>query len=147
MVEYIEYEEKFRSQVIDFWINICVKEFGFKEWKYNIENMDNDTYKQNNGNFWIAVEDGKVIGTISLKNIGDNEAFLKGMYVQKEYRRKGISSNLMNILLDFAKKRGYQKIVLETYKKFDRAINFYERLGFAKIEEIGDRYIYQKEVN
>lgn len=144
MVEYVEFKEKYKKQVIEFWIKICVEEFGFKEWEKDIKNMDNDMHKQNGGNFWIAIEDEEIIGTISLQNLGQNKGLLKGMYVHEEYRNKKVASNLMKILLAFAKENEYQKIKLDTYKKFEVAIKFYEKIGFERKEEIDNKYIYEK---
>ena len=108
--------------------------------------MDNYTYGQNGGNFWIAIENEEVIGTISLQNLSKGEGLLKAMYVHQEYRNKKIASKLMKILLDFAEENGYKKIKLDTYKEFKTAIRFYEKTGFVRKEEIDNKYIYEKEI-
>lgn len=146
MVEFIEFEEKYKDKVIDFWIDICVNEFGFHEWADDIKNMDNDTYKNDNGNFWIAIDNDEVVGTISLKNIGNHEAILKGMYVKKEYRKNKIASRLMNTLLDFAKQNEYKKIELDTYEKFQDAIRFYKKYGFIEKQKENNKYIFEKNI-
>ena len=68
------------------------------------------------------------------------------MYVHPEYRNKKIASNLMNILLDFAKQNQYKKVKLDTYKEFEAAIKFYEKIGFERKEEIDNKYIYEKTI-
>ena len=146
MIKFIEFEDKYKQQVIEFWIKICVEEFGFKEWEKDIKNMDNYTYKQNGGNFWIAIKNEEVIGTISLQNLGQGEGLLKAMYVHYGYRNKKIASKLMEILLEFAKENHYKKIKLDTYKEFIAAIRFYEQTGFERKEEIDNKYIYEKEI-
>lgn len=146
MIKYVEYKKEYKEKVIDFWLKICVEEFGFKEWEKNIRNMDNDTYKERGGNFWIAIEGDTIIGTISIQNIGNKEAIVKSMYVLKEYRNQGIASKLMEIVLKFAKQNKYKKIILDTYKKMETAIKFYEKVGFTIEKQIGDRYIYSKEI-
>ena len=145
MIKFIEFEDKYKQQVIDFWMKICVDEFGFKEWEKDIKNMDNYTYKQNGGNFWLAIDNEEVIGTISLQNLGQGNGLLKAMYVHYEYRNKKIASKLMEILLEFAKENHYKKIKLDTYKEFVAAIRFYEKTGFERKEEIDNKYIYEKE--
>ena len=146
IIRYIEYTDEFKNKVIDFWIKICVEEYGFKNWEKNIRNMNNNTYKNNGGNFWLAVDDEKIVGTISIENIGNNIGILKGMYIDKEYRGRKIASNLLNILLNFAKEKKYKKIVLDTYKEFEIAIKYYEKIGFIRKKQIGERYIYEKEI-
>ena len=124
-------------------MKICVDEFGFKEWEEDIKNMDNNTYENNGGNFWIAIDkDNNVIGTIGLRNKGQLIGELKSMYVHKHYRGQHIAQKLLDTLLEFAV--GYEKIILYTYKRFERAIGFYEKNGFNNTEQIGDKLIYEK---
>ena len=146
IVRYVEFNDKYKERVIDFWIKVCIDEFGFQEWKDNIINMNNHLFKENNGGFWLALDDERVVGTISLENLDNKKCLLKGMYVDKEYRKQGIASRLWNIFLDFAKKIRYKKILLDTYEQFVDAIIFYEKFGFIKKEKIGQRYIYEKEI-
>lgn len=103
-------------------------------------------HKENGGNFWIAIENEEVIGTISLENLGDKKGLLKSLYVAREYRNRRIASNLMDILLNFAKEKGYKTLELDTYGKFHIAIKFYEKIGFVKKEQIGEKQIYEKEI-
>lgn len=103
-------------------------------------------YKNNGGNFWLAVDNEKIVGTISLEKIENNIGILKGMYVDKDYRNKGIASNLLNLLFNFAKENNYKKILLDTYEEFKIAIKYYEKIGFVRKGQIGKRYIYEKEI-
>ena len=64
------------------------------------------------------------------------------MYVHKHYRGQNVAQKLLETLLEFAIK--YERIILDTYKKFERAIGFYEKNGFYNIEQIGDKLIYEK---
>lgn len=148
MIKYIEYNEEYKEKVIDFWIKICVEELGLKEWENDIRNMNNDTFKENGGNFWIAVDDeNNILGTISLENLGNHKGILKGMYVKKEYRSQGIASHLMNLLIEFAKKNHYNTITLDTYKRMISAIKFYEKMKFTQERQIGeDKFIYIKQI-
>ena len=94
-------------------------------------------YQTNKGNFWVAKIDNKIIGTISLLDIGDRKGALRKMFVDKDYRGKefGVGSKLLNILIDWAKQRGFTEIFLGTTEKFTRAQRFYERKGFKEIEK------------
>ena len=79
-----------------------------------------------NGNFWIAIKDNKVIGTLSLKNLDNDIGMIKSMYVHKDYRNQRIASELMDILFEFAIKHKYRELVLETYDRLEKAIIFKE---------------------
>lgn len=138
-----KYSEEYKEKVINFFLKICIDEFGFKEWEEDIKNMDNHTYENAGGNFWIALdENNNVIGTIGLKNKGQSVGELKSMYVHKKYRGQNIAQKLLDTLLDFAIQ--YERIILDTYKKFERAIGFYEKNGFVNTDQIGDKLVYEK---
>ena len=94
-------------------------------------------YQTNNGNFWIAKIDDKIIGTISLLDIGDRKGALRKMFVDKDYRGKefGVGQMLLNTLVDWAKHKGFTEIFLGTTEKFIRAQRFYEKNGFKEIEK------------
>lgn len=143
----IEYSEEYRDKVINLWIEICVKEFNFDDWHDDIRKMDNHTYKEDNGNFWIAINDkDEVIGTIALKNIENGKGCLKSLYVKKEERRNGIAKELFNRFMEFAILSGYKTIELDTYQSFEHAIRFYEKNNFILREKIDDKYIMERNI-
>ncbi|UZQ52111.1 GNAT family N-acetyltransferase [Clostridium kluyveri] len=93
-------------------------------------------YWQNNGNFWVAVDNQVVIGTIAIKNIGNKNATLRKMFVKQEYNRGkdiGVSSNLLLQLLDWAKQENFSRIFLGTTSQFLAAHRFYEKNGFKEM--------------
>jgi len=94
-------------------------------------------YQINRGNFWIANIGKKIIGTISLLDIGDRKGALRKMFVDKNYRGKefGAGQKLLNTLLDWARHKGFTEIFLGTTEKFIRAQRFYEKNGFKEIEK------------
>lgn len=87
--------------------------------------------------FWVALHDQKVVGTIGLSLFSKDEAVLKRMMVDKNYRGNNFNtaSLLLNKSLDWAKERGYTKIYLGTMDQFIAAQKFYVRHGFTSISE------------
>ncbi len=59
---------------------------------------------------------------------------IENMGVSPNYRSKGIGSQLIKKCLDVAKKRGYQKVYLNSYFYNTKAVAFYEKSGFKKID-------------
>lgn len=124
-----EYTEEYRDKVIEFLIEIAIKEFGFEEWKNYFNKAEFLEMNKSKENFWIAVDNfNNVIGTIGILNdtISDT-AKLHSLYIKKEYRKKGIATILYNYSLDFVEKCGYKSIILHTYRIFNEAIKFYNR--------------------
>ncbi len=143
----IEFKEEYREKVIELWLEICVQEFGFEDWKEDIKKTDNYKYKDNNGNFWIAINnDNEVIGTIALKNLGNEKACLKSLYVKKEYRKNGIAKKLFNKLMEFVVLNNYKKIELDTYDAFKHAIRFYQKNKFIVKQHLGNKYVMERDI-
>ncbi|ANE50398.1 GNAT family N-acetyltransferase [Flavisolibacter tropicus] len=94
-------------------------------------------YQVNNGNFWVAIYDNKVVGTIALLDIGDRMGALRKMFVHKDFRGKewGVGQSLLNTLLDWAKKKNYATIYLGTTEKFVAAQRFYEKNSFDEVDK------------
>lgn len=93
-------------------------------------------YIKDGGNFWVALNDnGEVVGTIGLQKKTNEVAVLKKFFVYKDYRGKefGIGTGLYKALLDFAKKQGFSKIILDTPSKATRSHSFYKKVGFKEI--------------
>lgn len=62
----------------------------------------------------------------------DDVGFL-GVGVLKEYRHRGLGSQLMRTAIDEARRRGFREIRLEVRTSNHNAIRTYRRLGFVKI--------------
>lgn len=94
-------------------------------------------YQTGKGNFWVAKMKGTVIGTISLRDIGNDQGALRKMFVDKNYRGKEYATGqrLLNTLLDWSKEKGLKEILLGTTEKFLAAHRFYEKNGFEEISK------------
>jgi len=135
-VDIEEYSDNYRDQVKSLIHNVYELERGMHS-KSGRPDLDaiKEIYQENNGNFWIAVKDGKVIGTIGLINQGENRASMHRFCVDKDFRGrdKGVSAKLYSTFLGFARSHSYKKIFLGTAFNAKAAIKFYERNGFVKI--------------
>ncbi|XP_066282460.1 N-acetylaspartate synthetase-like [Branchiostoma lanceolatum] len=84
--------------------------------------------------FWVAVCDGRVIGTVAVDRASDTEAELKRMSVLPEYRRRGVATRLMKRFEEFCRSDGVKKMFLLTSKVQLEAVRLYQRSGFAITE-------------
>ncbi|MEP6713528.1 MAG: GNAT family N-acetyltransferase [Ferruginibacter sp.] len=94
-------------------------------------------YQINNGNFWVARSNNKIIGTIALLDLGNNKAALRKMFVAKEYRGKefGAGQLLLDNLTAWATQNSFSEIFLGTTQKFVAAHRFYEKNNFIEISK------------
>lgn len=90
----------------------------------------------NGGYLWMAEADGKIIGSAGLMKEGDGEYELVKMYVNEDYRGKGISRLLIDQCLRKAIEMGGRKISLYSNSRLQIAIRLYEKYGFKHVELI-----------
>ncbi|MDE1993492.1 MAG: GNAT family N-acetyltransferase [Rhizobiaceae bacterium] len=93
-------------------------------------------YQSGKGQFWVAIRDGKVVGTLGLKDIGNDQSALRKMFVAAEFRgsEHGVAAMLLSALFDHAAEIGIKDIFLGTTDKFLAAHRFYEKNGFAEVD-------------
>ena len=125
------------KQVVDLIVSIQQKEFNIPITAEDQPDLSDipDYYQKNHGNFWVALHNEAIIGTISLLDIGNSQAALRKMFVDQHYRgpEKGTARSLLKTLLDWAKSCGLREIYLGTTPFFLAAHRFYEKNGFIEI--------------
>ena len=92
-------------------------------------------YQRGDGNFWVALDGGRVIGTVALFDIGNHQAALRKMFVASAHRgpERGIARQLLGTLMAWCRAKGVTAVYLGTTTKFVAAHRFYERNGFREI--------------
>ena len=92
-------------------------------------------YRSGSGNFWVAVVEGDVVGTIGLLDIGNGDGALRKMFVRKDWRRREprIAESLLETLLKWSRLHGIRRIYLGTTAWFHAAHRFYAKHGFTEI--------------
>jgi len=123
--------------VIDVILPIQNQEFGIaitEDQQPDLHNIP-QFYQHGNGDFWIARCEGRVTGTLGLKDIGNAQAALRKMFVSAPYRGRehGIAALLLDTLLQHARAQNIKDIYLGTTDKFLAAHRFYEKAGFQTV--------------
>jgi len=92
-------------------------------------------YQHGAGNFWVAVDEGSVVGTLALLDIGNRQAALRKMFVARSHRGPGhsVAKELLGTLLAWCQAQGVREIFLGTTAKFLAAHRFYEKHGFREL--------------
>lgn len=131
------YNKAYKQQVIDLILNIQQNEFNVpvtiddQPDLLNVENF----YCRKNGNFWLATEKEKVIGTIALIDIDHQQSCLRKMFVHKDYRGKeqAIGQLLLDTVVEWCVQKGINEIYLGTIDRLIAAQKFYLKNGFVEI--------------
>ena len=94
-------------------------------------------YHKTGGNFWGALLDGELIGTIALICPGHNAGVIRKMFVHKNFRGKhhGTAQRLLNTLIEYCRGRHITDIYLSTVDLLKAAHRFYEKNGFLRVQK------------
>ncbi|MDI3440184.1 GNAT family N-acetyltransferase [Erwinia sp. V90_4] len=131
------YRSEFQAGVVDLILPIQTAEFGINitaEQQPDLRDIEN-FYQHGSGDFWLALVGNKVVGCIGLKDIGNQQAALRKMFVAAEWRGRqhGVASALLNTLIMSARDRRVKDVFLGTTSAFLAAHRFYEKNGFSEI--------------
>ncbi|MCU9614974.1 GNAT family N-acetyltransferase [Caldibacillus lycopersici] len=82
--------------------------------------------------FYCAWENEELLGCGALKELDPAHGEIKSMRTAITHLRKGVAKQILSHLLEEAKRRGYQRISLETgsMAAFEPARKLYESFGF-----------------
>lgn len=86
---------------------------------------------------WIAEVDGERAGCVMCVREDDRTARLRVLLVEPWARGTGIGFRLVDECVDFARRSGYERMVLSTNNGLDAARRIYERAGFARLDREG----------
>ena len=93
----------------------------------------------------VAEDDGRVIGAVWTRIMNDyghvdddTPSFAISLY--KEYRGKGIGTELMKQMLELLGKDGFKRTSLAV-QKANYAVRMYEKVGFRTVDETNEEYI------
>ena len=86
------------------------------------------------GRLMLAINEEKVCGLGSLKNINKEIGEIKRMYVHPTFRSIGAGRAILEGLLFEAEKAGYKKVRLDSPKFMTKAHSLYRSFGFRDIE-------------
>jgi GNAT superfamily N-acetyltransferase len=82
---------------------------------------------------WIAEQDGGVVGSAALRDLGDGAVELKRMYLRPEARGQGLGKALLGCALEWAREHGMRAVRLDTSERMLAAQRLYEAHGFRRV--------------
>lgn len=108
------------------------KNLGGDDMQYKITQYE-DIYKEQIIEFILNIqrnEDDKLIGTVGLVKLSSDNAALKKMFVNQNFRNLKLGKKLLNKVIDVSKDTHITDIYLGTIDKFISAQHFYRNNGF-----------------
>ena len=114
--------------------------FQFKQWV-------NLSYKGQNTETWGAFSGKWMVGIVSLEHLQEEgRIHLFHIYVDKEYRRKGIGKKLILKAEEQGKKTKAKALTLNIVSGNSEAVALYEKMGFKLIESKNKKMKMKKTV-
>ena len=93
---------------------------------------------------WVAVEDGRVLGTITdpphgspyRELAGEGESEFRMLAVDPAAQGRGVGDALVRHLLERARAHGHRRVLISSLPEMTGAHRVYERLGFRRVPEL-----------
>ncbi|HYE30810.1 MAG TPA: GNAT family N-acetyltransferase [Methylomirabilota bacterium] len=102
--------------------------------------LDLDALRQPCITFWSVWHEGELVGCGALKELDAQHGEIKSMRTASGHLRKGVASCVLQHIINEAKRRGYQRLNLETgsSRDFAAAHALYRKFGFHECGPFGD---------
>jgi len=137
MIQIVPYTTQYKDEVIHLVLDVYENELQFLGFERpDIYDIPGTYQKDTKSNFWVALHNNTLIGTVGVLGKKDGGAYLKRMIVKKEYRRQGLGVKLLEAAIHFAKKQKYCKLYAGTVPENPNAIQFYKRNGFIQTKNV-----------
>jgi len=120
-----------RNEVIDIWTSI----FGYKDPRNNPSLVIDNKLAVNDNLFFIAMENGKIVGTI-MAGYDGHRGWIYSLAVIPKKRKTNIGTKLLKHTENELKKLGCVKINLQIYKNNEIVKEFYLKNGYDIEERI-----------
>ena len=117
---------------------------------YDIFDLEDYYILPDKSNFFVAMDDEKIVATAAIRPYDKDYEFFKGIYskedtasiwrlmVDEEYRRNGLAGELVDAMESFAREAGYDRIYLHSHRYLEAAIPFWKSRGYAVTLEEDD---------
>lgn len=93
----------------------------------SLKNIEEDILEKE---VYIALIDNQPVGTIRIKILPDNTAYISRFGVMLDYHNIGIGKSLINLADKILKSQGIKRVRLHTASKYRDLIRFYYGRGF-----------------
>lgn len=85
----------------------------------------------------VACDNNTAVGCGAIKEYSDDSVEVKRMFVRPEMRGRGIASQILRELENWAKELNYSRCILETSETMNDAVQLYKKSNYAVIPNYG----------
>jgi len=131
-VEIVEFEPRFAADFGRLNYEWIEKYFTVERHDREILDHPQEYVIERGGRIFMAVADGKAVGTVALIPADEGVLELTKMGVSPDFRGRGISNLLMQACIEHAVGTGTRTVFLESHRKLGPAIALYRKFGFEE---------------
>ena len=142
-MEIISFDQKYAEDFRQLNIEWLEKYFGVEPHDEEVLGKPEKYIIKAGGNIFFVRENDRILGTVALMKIDEGIFELTKMAVAPAAQGKNIGQKLMQHTLDFAKSRGWEKLIIYSNRKLENAIHIYKKYGFREIP-IGENNPYAR---
>jgi ribosomal-protein-alanine N-acetyltransferase len=84
---------------------------------------------------FVHSEEGKILGAIMVQDAFQNLS-IKDLYVDKDFRRKGIGQKLIRYIERYARRENYKGLRVDANTENEQAHEFYKEMGFERVGKV-----------
>lgn len=84
--------------------------------------------------FWLALNEGRVIGMIGTNTVSQTDLWLKRLFIKPQFKRQGLGSALLAVAEQYAREKELETIHTRFSAENIEAEFFYPAKGFADAE-------------
>ena len=141
------FENKDAGSVKDLIISILSNEYPFDKSAYENSDISNigQVYGGKRDAFFVIESDGKIAGTIGIKEDSEDTALIRRLFVTPSCRRKGYGLLLLDRAIRSCKDFNFKRIAFRTTWRMVQAINLLKKTNFKEVEKVDveDLQIYK----
>lgn len=110
------------------WIDI---DLSFQNFAQELRLLPGD-YAPPEGALFLAWTDARPAGCVAVRRIDDVDCEMKRLYVRDSFRGLSAGERLAREAIEWARAKGYRRMLLDTLPSMRAAHRLYERIGFVE---------------
>lgn len=126
-----EYVARVKELIQEYALSLGL-DLSFQDFKQEMATFPSQ-YSPPGGCLLVAEYNNKIVGCVGLRDQRNGICEMKRMYVQPDYRGKGLGKALAEAVINEARSMGYTHMRLDTIHSMESAISLYISLGFRDI--------------
>ncbi|HMB00563.1 MAG TPA: GNAT family N-acetyltransferase, partial [Spirochaetota bacterium] len=132
------FEPKDNDAVYALILSILETEYSDLSAEAYLDDIGNITanYQNDGDHFFVCEDNNRIIGTVAVKQEDKKTALLRRLFLNPNYRGKGIGKQLIQTAIDFAKSKKFKMIYFDGNNHMLHIKSILEKVGFKLKEDI-----------